>query len=78
MTSSSGESCKSSVFQLGCENLSVPMELHKQNRLRLCQRLHNRLTNQMSAEFAFVVLQGGSDTYIGDSDSADVFRQVSN
>ncbi|CAH8630942.1 unnamed protein product [Schistosoma margrebowiei] len=71
------------IFQLG-KCLAVPMQLHVANRQRLCNRIRNKicsldtgksLTHNLSG--VFVVLQGGTDTFLGDSDAANVFRQES-
>ncbi|CAH8870825.1 unnamed protein product [Trichobilharzia szidati] len=70
------------IFQLG-KCLAIPMELHATNRKRLCDRIRNKLVNTvmegLSSDFSgvYVVLQGGTDTYLGESDSANVFRQES-
>lgn len=70
------------IFQLG-KCLAVPMQLHVANRQRLCNRIRDKissldtsksLTHNLSG--VFVVLQGGTDTFLGDSDAANVFRQV--
>lgn len=73
-------------YQLGKKCLGISMELHVANRQRLCRRLQDKWKSLMSQNSApapslsgvFVLLQGGSDTYRGDSDSANVFRQVKN
>ncbi|VDP49494.1 unnamed protein product [Schistosoma mattheei] len=71
------------IFQLG-KCLAVPMQLHVANRQRLCNRIRDKissldtsksLTHNLSG--VFVVLQGGTDTFLGDSDAANVFRQES-
>ncbi|CAI2733373.1 unnamed protein product [Schistosoma spindalis] len=71
------------IFQLG-KCLAIPMQLHVANRQRLCNRIRDKissldtgksLTHNLSS--VFVVLQGGTDTFLGDSDAANVFRQES-
>ncbi|THD25814.1 Peptidase D [Fasciola hepatica] len=72
-------------YQLGKKCLGISMELHVVNRQRLCRRLQDkweRLISQNAAptptlKGVFILLQGGSDTYHGDSDAANVFRQES-
>ncbi|CAH8636995.1 unnamed protein product [Heterobilharzia americana] len=71
------------IFQLG-KCLAVPMELHATNRKRLCDRVRSKLSEGATGESPttnfhgiFIVLQGGTDTYLGDSDAANVFRQES-
>ncbi|KAF7255344.1 hypothetical protein EG68_07419 [Paragonimus skrjabini miyazakii] len=76
---------KGPVYQLGQKCLAIYMNLHLQNRQRLCTRLQNRLeqliaekrTSVTNLKGVYVLLQGGTDTYRGDSDSATVFRQES-
>lgn len=63
------------VYQLGKMCLAVPMQLHISNRKRLCARLQQ--TSTVDLKGAYVLLQGGQDVYLGDSDSAIVFRQES-
>ncbi|CAH8870821.1 unnamed protein product [Trichobilharzia szidati] len=70
------------IFRLG-KCLAIPMELHATNRKRLCDRIRNKLVNTVTegllSDFSgvYIVLQGGTDTYLGESDSANVFRQES-
>lgn len=66
-------------YQLGKDCLRIPMELHAKNRTRLCTRLHTDWKAdlpQTGFNGVFIVLQGGTDSYIGDSDSIADFRQV--
>lgn len=59
-------------FSLGKHTLSVPMELYKLNRERLCKRL-----SEMLSKDAYVLLQGGSNISHYSTDVDYVFRQVS-
>ncbi|KAA3672121.1 Xaa-Pro dipeptidase [Paragonimus westermani] len=76
---------KGPVYQLGQKCLAIYMNLHLQNRQRLCTRLQHRLEQLIAEKRAsvtslkgvYVLLQGGTDTYRGDSDAATVFRQES-
>ncbi|CAH8552480.1 unnamed protein product [Schistosoma turkestanicum] len=60
------------------------MQLHVTNRQRLCNRIRDRLSLHDTSKSlshnlsgVFIVLQGGTDTFLGDSDAANVFRQES-
>lgn len=59
-------------FSLGKHTLSVPMELYKLNRERLCKRLSEVLSKD-----AYVLFQGGSNMSHYSTDVDYVFRQVS-
>lgn len=58
----------------GEHTLQIPMELFKQNRVRLCERL--RGTGKVPTG-AIVLLQGGVAETRNDSDHELLFRQVS-
>jgi len=62
-------------FSMGKETLKVPMALFRLNRKRLCDAL--RSTSGVPAADAFVVLQGGEQETLYDSDREPVFRQES-
>lgn len=68
------------VYKLGEGALEIPMELHKVNRARLCDRLrnlwHNHAAPTNSLEGIFVLLQGGTAVFHGGSDVELNFRQV--
>lgn len=68
------------VYKLGEYGLSVPMELHQQNRSRLCQRLCDHWFSDtaplQSPAGVYVLLQGGTLVMHGGSDVEIVFRQV--
>ncbi|KER23088.1 hypothetical protein T265_08944 [Opisthorchis viverrini] len=76
---------KDPVYQLGNKCLAIPMELHRKNRQRLCARLREQWSKLVADKQApvhdlkgvFVLLQGGTDTYRGDSDATTAFRQES-
>jgi len=65
-------------FSMGLETLKVPMELFKENRQRLCDRLRG---NSSMPGGSVVLLQGGSDHQGrcagSDADVAPIFRQES-
>ena len=70
------------IFQLG-RCLAIPMQLHVANRQRLCNRIRDKISSLDTGKSfvhnlsgVFVVLQGGTNTFLGDSDAANVFRQV--
>ncbi|KAL5962245.1 Xaa-Pro dipeptidase [Taenia solium] len=69
------------VFKLGKRGLAVPMELHRMNRLRLCERLRSLWSSgappSPTLDGVYVLLQGGSDVLHGGSDVEIVFRQES-
>ncbi len=68
-------------FKLGKQGLTVPMELHKVNRMKLSGRLHDLWakgsTPTPSLDGVYVLLQGGSAVMHGGSDVELNFRQVS-
>lgn len=59
------------MFSLGEHTMTVPTELYKLNRERLCKRLSNVLDSD-----AYVLLQGGSNISHYSTDVDYVFRQV--
>ncbi|CAL8085476.1 unnamed protein product [Calicophoron daubneyi] len=68
------------VYQLGTKCLLVSMGLHGLNRKSLCDRLKAqwaKLAPVPSLQGVYVVLQGGTESYVGSSDTANVFRQES-
>ncbi|VDM15845.1 unnamed protein product [Hydatigera taeniaeformis] len=69
------------VFKLGEFGPAVPMELHKVNRSRLCERLRSLWSSGAAPlselDGVYVLLQGGSDVLHGGSDVETVFRQES-
>jgi len=64
----------SSTYSLGDHTFPVPMELFKQNRQRLCQRLRD---NEKVPSNAIVVLQSGMSETRDCSDHEPIFRQES-
>ncbi|XP_013417625.1 xaa-Pro dipeptidase-like [Lingula anatina] len=62
------------AFCLGEHTLSVPMELHKENRKRLCERLR---ANKNVPKNSVVVMQGGESATQYCSDTELLFRQES-
>ncbi|TNN18404.1 Xaa-Pro dipeptidase [Schistosoma japonicum] len=71
------------IFQLG-KCLAIPMQLHVTNRQRLCNRIRDKLSlldtgRPLMQNFSgvYIVLQGGTDTFLGDSDATNEFRQES-
>jgi len=74
-SASAPESGEDPFFSMGKETLKVPMALFRLNRKRLCDQL--RLTDGVPAAGAFVVLQGGEQETLYDSDREPVFRQES-
>lgn len=58
------------VFSMGGGTLAVPMELFALNRRRLCERL------RLVAPRGVVLLQGGRDFDLHDTDVTFVFQQV--
>ena len=62
-------------FSMGKETLKVPMAMFRLNRKRLCDEL--RSTAGVPEADAFVVLQGGEQETLYDSDREPVFRQES-
>lgn len=69
------------VYKLGERGLSVPMQIHQENRSRLCERLRNLWKTSKaphkSLDGVFVLLQGGTGVMHGGSDVEIVFRQES-
>ncbi|VDM32459.1 unnamed protein product [Hydatigera taeniaeformis] len=70
-----------SYYKLGDSGLAVPMELHRVNRLRLCNRLQSLWSSgkapTKTLKGVYILLEGGSLYYHGESDVEYVFRQES-
>lgn len=62
------------VFQMGPNTLAVPMKLFKNNRLRVVEQLqkHPKVDDR-----TYILLEGGKDISLYDTDVDHVFRQVS-
>lgn len=61
------------TFCRGDHTHEIPMELFKQNRTRLCERL--KATEKVPAK-SYVLLQGGVADTRNDTDHEPLFRQV--
>lgn len=72
---SSSPKGEDAFFSMGKDTLKVPMALFRLNRKRLCDKL--RSTSGVPAGDAFMVLQGGEQETLYDSDREPVFRQES-
>ena len=60
-------------FHMGQETLRVPMELFRENRERLCEKLRAREDVKPGA---IIILQGGEQTQRYCTDTDVLFRQV--
>ena len=68
------KSCSRPTFCRGEHTMKVSMEMFKENRDRLCQRLRD---NPKVPKGAIVILQGGISETRHCSDHEPLFRQVS-
>ncbi|CAK9109940.1 Xaa-Pro dipeptidase (X-Pro dipeptidase) (Imidodipeptidase) (Peptidase 4) (Peptidase D) (Proline dipeptidase) (Prolidase) [Durusdinium trenchii] len=69
----SWERTGASFFSMGEGTLKVPMAMHAQHRKKLCQALAGRVSDQ-----AIILLQGGEELSVYDTDTNWDFKQESN
>lgn len=61
-----------SFFQMGPETLAIPMEMFRENREKVCNALQGASTTSGS----IILLEGGDDISLYDTDVHLLFKQV--